>query len=45
MPPSVGLCSTGVLPVLSVSLVCMLHGGGRRWQGLGNWALELGGGI
>lgn len=35
-------CSSGAC---LVSLVCTLHGNGRRQQDLENWALELGGRI
>lgn len=42
VPLYAGLCSAGLVPVLSVSLVCTLHGNGRSQQGIGNQALELG---
>lgn len=45
MPPYMGLCFAGVVPVLLVGLFYMLHRNGRSQQGLGNWALELRGGI
>lgn len=45
LPLSMGLRFAGVVSVLSVSLLCVLRGNGRRQQGLGSWARELGGGV